>query len=64
MNDNPDYKKWFSSFNRTSFEKDGTTKIYGNDMEDIYQMFKARLADESTLNIYNIEPIVKTSKVL
>jgi hypothetical protein len=58
-----DYDKWFKSFNRTSFEKDGATKVYGNDMEDIYQMFKARLADEASLNIF-VEPVVKTAKVV
>ena len=60
----PDYNKWFDKFNRTSFEKDGLTKVYGNDMEEIYQMFKARLIDElHSANNNTVEPEVLTARV-
>lgn len=58
-----DYTKWFDKFSRTSFEADGTARVYGNDMEEIYQMFKARLLEELQFSNIN-EPSIDAKKVM
>jgi hypothetical protein len=45
-----EWAKWFKQFERTSFEEDGKVHIYANQMEEIFQMFKARMKWEEENN--------------
>ncbi len=52
-NANPeDWKRFFDSYDRLSIDTDGKTKLYANAMEEMYQMFKQRMKDEMTINVW------------
>lgn len=43
------WQKYFEQYDRVSFDETGLKKTYGNAMEELYQMFKARLKDEENM---------------
>ena len=43
-----DWERFFAQYDRTSIDEVGTVTSYSNQMEEIYQMFKARLIKEMT----------------
>ncbi len=47
-----DWQKYFQEYDRLSVSEDGKTKVYANAMEEMYQMFKQRMKDEMTIDIW------------
>ncbi len=45
-----DWEKFFKQYDKTSFEGEGGLKrVYSNSVEELYQMFKARLQAEGKI---------------
>ena len=35
------WKRYFEQYNRSSIDENGIEKVYGNSMEELYQMFNS-----------------------
>jgi len=55
-----DWERYFRQFDRSSIDEAGKVTTYANSVEEMYQMFKARMISEMTIRAFGNDPLPKT----